>query len=393
MRAVSRVIAVVLLASISAIAAAQSPPPVRPIGPLLAASTEPLSSISQVRALSNGHVLVNDILARRVLMFDSTFQHVTVIVDTTSQVGGLIAYRGDTSLSVNPALVSMLVIDPDGKIVRTMAIPDPRGMLGFLGGPSGTPGLDAQSRLVYAVMPFRPTREPAAGARSLGDSAPIIRFNLESRTRDTVTKFAVPPAHYAVRTIRFGKETSSMTWRALDPTPTTDDWAILSDGTIAVVHGREYRVDMIDVNGRVSAGPKLPFEWQRLSEDDKSAIIDSTAHANAEREAQALAARASKDPIGVTVAYPIVTADEMPDYRPAFEQGAARGDADGKLWIRTSKFFNGGAVYDVINKNGELVDRVAVPQGRVIAGFGPGGVVYMGVLVGTSARIERARVR
>jgi hypothetical protein len=30
---------------------------------------------------------------------------------------------------------------------------------------------------------------------------------------------------------------------------------------------------------------------------------------------------------------------------------------------------------------------------RVIAGFGPGGVVYMGVLDGTIARLERARVR
>ena len=53
----------------------------------------------------------------------------------------------------------------------------------------------------------------------------------------------------------------------------------------------------------------------------------------------------------------------------------------------------GGAVYDVINRQGVLTDRIQVPPGRVIAGFGPGGVVYMGVLDGTIARIERARVR
>ena len=82
----------------------------------------------------------------------------------------------------------------------------------------------------------------------------------------------------------------------------------------------------------------------------------------------------------------------MPDYRPAFKQSAARGDADGNLWIRTSKMVNGGAVYDVINGRGVLIDRIAVPPGRVIAGFGPGGVVYMGVLDGTVARLERARV-
>ena len=77
-----------------------------------------------------------------------------------------------------------------------------------------------------------------------------------------------------------------------------------------------------------------------------------------------------------------VTLSEMPDYRPAFRQGSARGDADGNLWIRTSKVVNGGTVYDVINNKGELKDRILVPPGRVIAGFGPGGEVYMGVVDG-----------
>jgi hypothetical protein len=82
----------------------------------------------------------------------------------------------------------------------------------------------------------------------------------------------------------------------------------------------------------------------------------------------------------------------MPDYRPAFRQGAARGDADGNLWIRTSKSVNGGTVYDVVNNKGELKDRILIPPGRVIAGWGPGGMVYMGVVDGTITRLERARV-
>jgi hypothetical protein len=86
-----------------------------------------------------------------------------------------------------------------------------------------------------------------------------------------------------------------------------------------------------------------------------------------------------------------VSIDELPDYRPAFSQGASRADADGNLWVRTSKLSNGGPVYDVIDKTGVLVDCVRIPPGRVIAGFGPGGVVYMGVVDGNVVRLERAR--
>ena len=97
-------------------------------------------------------------------------------------------------------------------------------------------------------------------------------------------------------------------------------------------------------------------------------------------------------PINASRVTEFVSLDEMPDYRPAFRLAAARGDADGNLWIRTTKIVDGGAVYDVINRHGVLIDRIQVPPGRVIAGFGPGGVVYMGVLDGTVARLERAQV-
>jgi hypothetical protein len=50
-------------------------------------------------------------------------------------------------------------------------------------------------------------------------------------------------------------------------------------------------------------------------------------------------------------------------------------------------------VYDVVNRRGELIDRVKLPPFRVIAGFGPGGIVYMGVRDGTGTRLERAQVR
>jgi hypothetical protein len=88
----------------------------------------------------------------------------------------------------------------------------------------------------------------------------------------------------------------------------------------------------------------------------------------------------------------MVPISEIPDYRPAFGTGAMKADLDGNLWIRTSKVHNGGPVYDVVNRRGVLIDRVAFPFGRVIAGFGAG-VVYMGVRDDKGARLELARMR
>jgi hypothetical protein len=378
-------------------------------------------------------VIVNDNTGRRLLLFDSTLTKFTVIADTTSatthaygaSLGGLIAYRGDSSLFIDPRLMSMYVIDPNGKLGRTMAAPQASEVSFLIGGPYGTPGLDAQGRLVYKarvggfgriIPPPQPGKPPPP---DIPDSGMVVRFSLATRAVDTVAKFVIPSyvSHTSV-----GENRWVTNVRILNPIPWTDDWAMLSNGTVAIVHGQEYRVDFFDATGKVSGTSKIPFDWQRLSDDDKSALIDSTQAAldkaaiergdptpevrrsDSLRTVRRMAApeqtMAPRVPgatggrmMNLTSITQFVPLNEMPDYRPPFRQAAARGDEDGNLWIRTSKMVNGGAVYDVINGKGILIDRIQVPPGRVIAGFGPGGVVYMGVLDGTVARLERARVR
>jgi hypothetical protein len=89
-----------------------------------------------------------------------------------------------------------------------------------------------------------------------------------------------------------------------------------------------------------------------------------------------------------------VAPDELPDYQPVFFANSVRADTDGRLWVRTiptkSREGGGGAVYDVISGKGELVDRVQVPAGRAIIGFGKGGIVYLAVTEGRTIRLERA---
>jgi hypothetical protein len=193
-----------------------------------------------------------------------------------------------------------------------------------------------------------------------------------------------------------------------------------------VIRGRDYHVDWVNADGSVTSSSKIPFEWQRLTDEDKVAFVDSAKAALEHSRANMATIMAGGGAPGgappgggerVTMTFRMegggpagggrgqagggmprpeinmVSPSELPDYRPPFSQGAARVDADGNLWIRTSKVVDGGPVYDVINRRGELIDRVKLPPFRVIAGFGPGGSVYMGVRDGTGTRLEQARVR
>lgn len=428
----------------ASVASAQQAPPLPPLtalGPVLATSKEPLGSVSQVRALPDGRVIVHDLTGRRVLLFDSTFQHMTVIADSTSatgnaygsRLGGLIAYRGDSTLFVDPQSISMLVIDPNGKIVRTMAAPLPNEVNQLIGGQNGTPGFDAQGRLVYRAQ-MRLSQKAMQAMQpgqfqmpALPESSFVVRVDLKTRKVDTAATFRIPKINMNVTRDDNGRV---MVTSTVNPIPWTDDWALLSDGTLAVVRGQDYRVDLIGPDGKVTSAPKLPFEWQRLSDEDKTAIIDSTRTAIEKMRAAQEARNASGAPTDTTKAgarqrpqadgaitmtfrssgdgrggpgampagftlppMQFVTPGEMPDYRPVFRQGASRGDDDGNLWIRTSRLVKGETEYDVVNDKGVLTKRVLVPPGRVIAGFGPGGLVYMGVVDGDVTRLERAKVK
>jgi hypothetical protein len=90
-----------------------------------------------------------------------------------------------------------------------------------------------------------------------------------------------------------------------------------------------------------------------------------------------------------------VPADELPDYRPPFVAGAARADADGNLWIRTTpaKPVPGGPVFDVVNPQGEMIDRLQIPVGYTLVGFGKGKVVYLSMRDAKGIHLARVRLR
>jgi hypothetical protein len=395
-----------LLVTLASTTVAQSLPPVRQVGRITTKSPLTVRGIAATRELSHGRVLVNDTAARRLYLFDSALRSRVVVLDSTEGAknsygdspGGLIAYRADSTLFASRALVSLLLIDPAGRATRLVAGPTPAEMLFLAGGPFGAPGFDSRGRLLYRgsardrTTPRPPeTRSPYPER----DCAPIVALNLITGKTDTIAVFRIPKE---VVTITEENGTFRTTVKR-DPLPVVDDWAVLPNGSLALIRGRDFHIDWIDQNGRRSSGGTIPFPWRNLTENAKVAFMDSvrfatdTAIAAQEiRLAERFKGTDNKPPEPIEPDY--LSPNELPDRLPAFEPNSTLADPDGILWVRTTQRISGRPVYYLVNRRGAVVDRVQVPSGRRVAGFGRNHTVYLAYAdPAGGVRLERAQLR
>jgi hypothetical protein len=254
---------------------------------------------------------------------------------------------------------------------------------------SGTPAFDPLGRFVYrAPNLMSSTPRPAPGdpppAPHTLDTAGVVRADFDTRAVDTIATVVLPVLSRAVITRDAnGKASAKMVINPVPPTP--DDWSLLSDGSLAVLRPHDYHIDWVYADGRKGSTPKMPFDWRRLTDADKQAKVDSIKHmidsvnASGKIYGMIIAFSAGKqDTIRPTIEF--VAPDQMLDYVPATRLGAVRADRDNHLWIlptTTRSAVGGGLLYDVVNTQGELFERVQLPAGRTIAGFGRGGVIYL----------------
>ena len=519
-------------------------PAVRRIATAQALSTEDLGAVTSVLELADGRVLVNDGSRRRLLLMDTTLKTVQVVLDSLAEVantygtrpGTLIPYRADSVLFVDPVSYAVLVLDPTARIARVRSIWRVQDTYLFTnpGNYYGWPSVDAKGRIVYRVpaMPAPPKVAPPAGVPYFPpdpDSAFIAGIDLDTRKLDTLGVIRIPKNIYQVKQTAEGYFSIIST---VNPLPSTDDWAVLPNGTIAFVRGRDYRIEYLHADGTLSSSAKLPYDWQRLGDEDKQKVIDSVKEMNTRQqmsgyvasmirwanmynkpypstfkvpdsftpqqglmkdwkfppgmkfppnyiygcpagveptmsplpgaatevaaksgdakpgeakpgeakpgeakpgEAKPGDAKAAVPPAGLPampqgmnfgppgspagipscipqpimigggIAPPppqmreinVIPALELPDYRPPFNQGATRADADGNLWIRSipPKPVPGGTIYDIVNEKGEMSDRLQLPPGYTLVGFGKGKVVYLSMRDAKGIHLARVRLR
>jgi hypothetical protein len=384
------------VASAPGMAPAQQPP-VRTLRGAIATSAAAFGMIGGVRALPGGKILVNDIDKRKLVVLDAALAASSVLADDSTggsapAYGGsparLIPYGGDSTLLVSPDLLSMRIISPRGTLGRAMAVPNSDQIKFLVSAVAGTPGFDQHEHLVYRVMPAPQSPYRVNNTWTIGkvppDSAPIVRASVRTRRVDTVAYTRITPIKIVVQEAPSGKLAAMSVH---NPMPVSDEWVVVSDGSIAILRSSDYHVDWVTPDGKLTSSPAVPFEWHRLTDDAKAKLIESVTHSVA-------VARSSVPGGAPARSFPIVAASELPDYVPPFAPGSVLADERDRIWVQTSASYANvtGAVYDVIDRQGKLVDRVEVPNDRVIVGFAGSDSVFLSSL-GKARFVEEVRIR
>jgi len=502
----------------------EAPLPVMPVGPAVrrittaqAVSKDPIGAVTTVRELPDGRVLLNDGTSRRLLLLDTNMVIERAVLDSASdkentygnRQGTLIPQRGDSSLFIDPVSLALLVIDPQANIVKVRSVPRAQEAFAFAGGFGATQvSTDAKGRIVYSwsPQPAPPKVAPPKGVPwfpSPPDSNLILALDLDTRALDTLGAVRTPKIEYVVKTQANGGFNINP---RMNPTPTIDEWAVMPDGSVAFVRGRDYRVEYREADGKWNSTPKVPYDWQPFPDSMKKRFVDSietterrnirigyvssmirwvntykrkyppnfsapdgyrppngfakdwTMPANVTFPANYIYACApGEEPAMITadgkrvapsdndrnsamitsrmaemgislppgiqlpqgaggtascIPQPIPNLNQIPnppvprevnvisytelaDYKPPFTQSAVRADLDGNLWIRINmpKTTPGGPIYDVVNKEGTIIDRIQIPPTYTLVGFGKGRVVFVAMRDATGAHLARVRMK
>ena len=387
--------------------APRAPIPIRQLATREAADTTMLMDVSSIRHLRNGGVIVNDVSKRQLVVYDAALGKARVISDTSSNSpnsyglratsGSLIPYTGDSTLFVDLDSQAFLVIDPDGNFARVMA-PVRANDLFYVGSAgAGASQFDPKGRLLYRgvrrnnnFMSFQQTATSNRRVITEPDSAPILRMDFDKRAVDSIAFLKVTAQKYV------SVQTANMMYsvQMMHPLPSSDEWTQLPDGTIAIVRAQDYHMDWLSPDGKLTSSPRMPFDWRRITKEDKQTIVDSVKRAEADRVAKLPPQPPSQ--FSMPRNREVVEASEIPDFYPPVRSGQVRADLDGRVWILpgTSKDAkDGGLLYDVVDRQGQIVERVQLPKDRTLVGFGPNGTVYLNwVRAPGKATLERATI-
>lgn len=334
---------------------------------------ETFTSVTGLRELSDGRLIIADGREKTLRVFDPRTGNATPIGREGSgplewsMVSRLHAMPGDSTLMEDAFNDRYFLIGPDAKPVRTFRLPDnsPANFARFL-------GYGARGQMLFERERSSGQPDPRAGSVGIAD---ILLFDRATQRLDTIGQMDRPKGEVALARTLSGSQIQMVTNL---PLAALDIAVVAPDGRVAIVRGHEYRVDWIQ-SGRLTRGPAIDTPRIRVTQAEREAFLRSQVRTGSivtrVQGAPTTSGGASPRASGALVVPP-ASALEMPDakwpdYKPPFLANAAQSDREGRIWVlRTRAHDDSIPTYDVFDGSGKLVERVVLPKGTRLAGFG-----------------------
>ena len=380
-RRLSRPLAALLLLSVPpGVLPAQRPTVTeRTLGRAAAEYAEPFTSVAGVRELADGRVVVVDRGEKSIRLLDFAAGRATRI---GHEGGGPNEFRqpmsalplpGDSTLVFDAGNLRYLVIAPSGTVARTFSTmsgeqPDMRLL--------NAAGTDGSGHLYFLDRGLRlPGPGAAPGGPPGGDGkGTVLRYDPRTGTVAEVVAVALPVPK--IQSSGGSNNQRVMVRLGAKPFEAQDSWAAGTDGRVAVVRHDPFRVEWVAPNGRRVTGPAIAYTKIPVTGKDKAEWRERQQSA---RSGLTMAVTVGGPGGGGVRAGPATSAaappppepDSWPEVKPPFLGNAAIVAPDGNLWVlRTAPAGDDVPHYDVYDGYGRLTDRIALPAGTRLVGFG-----------------------
>ncbi len=338
------------------------------LGAPLAAAADPRGSVSGLRQLPGGELLVADGVEGRLYRLSADLSRAEVVgregqgPKEYRQPDALFALPGDSTLMLDLGNGRLAVLDPSGEIARTepVARDDGNGGLSLVL-PRAT---DAEGGVWFEA------REGPMGR--MMDSVEVRRVPPGGGDAVTVARLAPPPVKRSS-----GGGPGNLQERVMPvPFGPADAWAV-GPGGLALARAGSYHLERIDPAGRRSAGPPVAWEPVPVKKADRQEWLDGLGGGlmvmvtEENGVARANFRRGGGRPPGVDE-----EAFEWPEEKPAFVPNGVAVDPAGRVWVRRHVPAGEPALYDLFGPDGRRTRQVRLPEGRALVGFAPD-VVYL----------------
>lgn len=293
----------------------------------------PFTSITGVRELSTGEVVVVDAREQRVLLVSSDGLERRIISAAGAGPGevrqpmGALSMNADSTAVPDAALRRVLVFDPTGKVVRHVRVPETVSAMMF-----GASALLEGSYFIY------PDRWSPVGARAA--TVPVMRWLLGDANVDTLAWIQRAALPAPLREADAGNPAGRIV-----PYLPNDVLVSGSGAAFGILHAQPYQVSVHSATGAlVRKGPPVSITRVRTSASERSMMPEGW----------------------------------VPAEKPPFTETGHVIDRAGRIWVRRSRLAGStDTTYDVFSPRGDHLAETTLADGRLVVGAGADGLYVM----------------